>query len=132
MIEYKCADFDNFSQCCPYYRYDPEGDIECICKHPEPSDEDGEEDSEGNWIVKCVDWNCPLCLNVEQEDEGRDDVDWDGYTHLFPVSECGDSDHVLVYVGPEASEGAQEAWNAYDRWQNRYNPAWQPKEVQLV
>jgi len=75
MIEYKCADFDNFSQCCPHYCYDSEGTIECICKHPEPSDEDGEEDSEGNWIVKCVDWNCPFCLSVDQEDEGRDDVD---------------------------------------------------------
>ncbi|MCL2300843.1 MAG: hypothetical protein FWC27_11945 [Firmicutes bacterium] len=128
MIQYKCADFDNFSCCCPYNRYDSEGAVERICEHPDPADKDGESDGDGNWIVKCVDWNCPLCLSVEQEDEGRDDVDWDDYTHVFPVSEFGDPDLVLVYIGQDAPEGALEAWNDYDRWMNRYNPDWKPKE----
>jgi len=132
MIKYRCADFDDFFHCCPYYCHDTESDVEYQCEHPKPVDNDGGEDSDGNWIVKCVEWNCPLCVSVEEEDEGRDDVDWDGNTDIFPVSEYGDPDLVLVHVGQNAPEGAREAWNDYDRWQNRYNPDWKPKEALQV
>lgn len=112
----KVVEFDEFSRCCKYFKSSEDYSFECM--HPEQEER---ETYNGRELGRCFSCSCPLGIEAEQEDYGKEDVDFDG--------ECSDGvvpegEYLLVASDETASKDEQEALFSYELFMNRYNKKW--------
>ena len=124
---YKVAVFDTFAYACPFYTSEYHVNNWYGCSHPDQEETDPDEN--GVERGKCYNSSCPLGFTPYEEDWNNPEVDWDDTT-LGDIlidgrwPEGGDNEHIIVDVGPDATEDERRAWQCYERRINRYNPDW--------
>lgn len=124
----KVAVFDDFAYACPYYTSECSVNNGYGCTHPEQDETDFDREL-GREHGKCYCFSCPIGYAPDEEDWINPEIDWDGTTlgdilvdGRWPMG--GDEEHIVVNIGPDATEDEKKAWRSYERRINRYNPDW--------
>jgi len=121
----KIASFDEFAYACPYFTSETDVNNGYGCTHPKQEETDPDENKKEHG--KCYCWSCPLGIEAEAEDADNEDIDLCGITKEELAEAEGNSEYILVNVGPDATEDENEAWDNYERYINRYNPDWRKR-----
>ncbi len=118
----KIASFDDFAYVCPYFTSNTNVNNGYGCTHQKQEETDIDEN--GKKQGKCYCWSCPLGIEAEAEDADDENIDLCGITKEELAEAEGNSEYILINVGPDATEDENKAWNMYEWWMNRYSSEW--------
>ena len=113
---YSAASFDSFSHVCPFFTSKTDVNNGYGCLHT--SQEEYEVGDDGIKRGKCYCWSCPLGVSADDDSIEDPNVDWDG-NEVEPGDVEGE--YLLIRTDNSATNDEQLAWNAYQRYINRYN-----------
>lgn len=124
MITRKVANFDSFSQVCPYFTAQYDVNNYYCCMHPDQSEKSIDKTGVERGCCFCN--SCPLGIVPDENDFENPNVDWGdisrddltGPDGEFDVDCC---DYIMVNVGHDATEEEKLAWSKYENYINRYN-----------
>lgn len=111
--KFGAASFDGFAANCPFFTSQVEGNNGYGCMHPDQEMGDDE-----NKEFYCYCSSCPLGMEADEESVGATNVDWDDLT---PDPKCMEGEYILIPLGPDATETQKRAWEAYQRYLQRYD-----------
>ena len=114
----KVVVFDEFAYQCPHYNGKSKANNGYGCDHPKQTNT---ETIDGIKYGCCYCGSCPLGVEVEDEDIGRDDVDFQGFCEEGYVSE---GEYLMIDCDEDATPEQKEALFQYDRYLHRYDKKW--------